>query len=212
MHMRMDRRESGIVYRKARQRPSAEVLRMELLRKSIHLLVVLVPSMAAMDRDITIAILGAGVASYVLFESLRQSGREVPLVSRLTVLSARKRDEGKFIMGPVTLGTGALLSILLFPPQAAAVAIYALGFGDGLSSLVGRFFGGTELPLTRGKSLEGSFTCFVAVFASAIAVTGKPLSCLPVAVIATIVEAIPAKDYDNIVLPLATGLVSLIFL
>lgn len=209
--MRMGRTENGITIARTRHRPPAAVLRMEMVRKSIHLLVVLVPTMVALNRSATIAILTAGIASYILFESLRRSGHVVPFVSRLTVLSARKRDKGKFVMGPVTLGAGALISVLLFPPQASAVAIYALGFGDGLSSLVGRFFGRIPLPLTDGKSLEGSLTCFVAVLLSSAAVSGKIPASLAVALVSTFVEAIPSRDWDNLILPLVTGLAALVF-
>ena len=211
MHMRMNGR-TGSATRgtgRRRQRPTAKVLRMELVRKGIHLLVVLVPTMAKMHRGATIAILAAGIAAYALFETLRRAGLEVPIVSRLTAISSRERDEGKFVLGPVTLGTGALLSVLLFPPQAADIAIYALGFGDGLSSLAGRYLGRMELPFTGGKSLEGSLTCFAAVLIASTAVSGDALRSIPIAMVATIVEAIPARDYDNIALPLATGLAAL---
>jgi phytol kinase len=91
-------------------------------------------------------------------------GYSVPIVSKVTALAARRRDGDRFVLGPITLGLGALLSLLLYPNPAASIAIYALAFGDGLSSLVGKSFGSVRIPFTGGKSLEGSLTCMVAVF------------------------------------------------
>lgn len=180
--------------------------RIEILRKSIHLLIAFVPSLVRFIGIIpTLVVLGSGTLVYTVCEALRMSGIEVPLVSRVTSLAARRRDAGKYVMGPVTLGLGAMLALLLYPDPAASAAIYALAFGDGLSSLIGKLFGQIRLPLTHGKSLEGSLTCFAAVFVSAYGLSKKPLASLGLAAFATIVEAMPLKDLDNIVLPVLTG-------
>ncbi len=180
-------------------------LRIELLRKSIHLLIGFVPALAALSVGLTIGLLAIGVIIYALCENLRLSGIEVPLVSRITSLAARRRDSGRFVLGPITLGVGALLALLLYPNPAASIAIYALAFGDGLSSLVGKSFGTVRLPFTGGKSLEGSITCLMAVFVSSFALTRDAPRSFAVALVATIIEAAPLKDFDNIVLPVCTG-------
>lgn len=187
-------------------------IRIELVRKSIHLLVGFVPSLAAVNLNLTLGLLASGTLVYALSESLRMSGIEVPLVSRVTALAARRRDSGKYVMGPVTLGLGALLSLLLYPNPAASIAIYALAFGDGLSSLVGKLFGSIRLPFTGGKSLEGSLTCFAAVFVASMAVGGEVLPSLAIALFATFVEALPLRDLDNIALPVLTGALATLLL
>jgi dolichol kinase len=185
---------------------SAGEIRIELLRKSIHLLIALVPSLAALVGVFpTVLLLAAGTIVYTACETLRMAGRTVPLVSRVTALAARRRDAGKFVLGPITLGMGAMISLIMYPDPAASVAIYTLAFGDGLSSLVGKLFGSVRLPFTGGKSLEGSLTCFSAVFLASYALSAKTLPSLAVALFATVTEAIPLKDFDNIVLPIATG-------
>jgi phytol kinase len=180
-------------------------LRIEVLRKGIHLLIGFVPALASINLGLAMGLLASGVLTYAFCESLRLRGIEVPLVSRVTAMAARRRDSGKFVLGPITLGVGALLSLLLYPNPAASIAIYALAFGDGLSSLVGKAFGTIKLPFTRGKSLEGSLTCLCAVFVSALALTGDAPRSLAVAFAATVVEAVPTKDFDNILLPVLTG-------
>lgn len=181
-------------------------LRIELLRKSIHLLIAFVPLLLYFSRAATGLILLSGTLAYAVCESLRMGGRRVPLISTITEKAARIRDSGKFVMGPVTLGIGGLLSVLLFDRTCASMAVCALAFGDGLSSLAGKTLGRIRLPFTRGKSLEGSLTCLTAVFLSSWAFSGNPFASVIVALATTIVEAMPLKDWDNIVVPLAAGL------
>jgi dolichol kinase len=118
---------------------------------------------------------------------------------------------GHFVLGPVTLGLGAFLSLLLFPPLVASIAIYALAFGDGTASLAGKFFGHIRPPFLFGKSLEGSLVCFFAVFISAFLVTVHNgtinwHTALVAACAAAAAELIPLRDWDNIIVPLTVGL------
>jgi dolichol kinase len=183
-----------------------EDVKTELIRKSLHFLIALSPLMAALNRPATILILAAGTLSYAWMESLRLAGIQVPFVSSVTSMASRKRDKGRFVMGPVTLGLGALLALLLYPSPAASIAIYALAFGDGFASLVGKFFGRIRLPVLCGKSLEGSLACFIAVLVSAFRVSGNFRVALAAAFTATLVEALPLEDYDNLALPVTVGM------
>lgn len=184
----------------------------EVLRKSIHLLIGFVPLLAAWNLSLTLALLSTGIIGYAYCETMRMQGYEISIISRLTLAAARKRDMGKFVMGPVTLGLGALISLILYPEPAAAIAIYALAFGDGLSSLVGKMIGTVRLPFTGGKTLEGSMACFVSVLVCAYRVSGKVLPSLLLALVATVAEAIPSKDWDNVLLPVVVGLVAVTIL
>jgi dolichol kinase len=110
---------------------------------------------------------------------------------------------GRFVLGPVTLGAGAFLALLLFPPQAAAIAVYALAFGDGTASLAGKFFG--RVPFLFEKSLEGSLACFLGTLISAALVSREWRTALIIAAVTTAAELIPVRDWDNIIIPLAAG-------
>ena len=182
-------------------------LKTEIIRKAIHFLIALVPSMAAINKTATAVILMIGILGYTLMEYLRLSGVKVPVVSSLTNMASRPRDVGHFVMGPVTLGMGALLALLLYPSYTAVIAIYALAFGDGISGLVGRFFGKWRPAFLFGKSVEGSIACFAVVLTSAYAVCGNMHIALVAAVTATVVEALPLEDYDNLAIPVTVGLV-----
>ena len=177
----------------------------EVVRKFIHFLIALSPGMAVINYPLTVLTLIIGVLGYTFMEQLRLSGVQVPVVSSLTSMASRPRDMNNFVLGPVTLGIGALLALLLFPSPAACIGIYALAFGDGFASLIGKLFGTIRPSFLFGKSLEGSMACFTAVFISAYLVSHNYAIALIAAFSAAAVEALPLEDYDNIVLPLAVG-------
>jgi phytol kinase len=186
----------------------SEEIRIEILRKSIHLLIAFIPGIAQISLGLAVGLLAGGVLFYAACEQLRMAGYKVPVISKVTALAARRRDGGRFVLGPITLGLGALLSLMLYPNPAASIAIYALAFGDGLSSLIGKSFGSVRLPFTGGKSLEGSLTCLIAVMVAAYAVTGDAPRSLAIAAAAMLIEAAPTKDFDNIVLPVSVGAIA----
>jgi dolichol kinase len=202
-------KSSGLFFLRAGAAPVPEFheIKTEIIRKSIHFLIALSPSMAAVNRPLTVFFLMAGTLGYTWVEMLRLSGHKVPLVSALTSMASRSRDMGHFVMGPVTLGLGALLALLLYPSPAASIAIYALAFGDGFASLAGKFFGRLRPAFLCGKSVEGSLACFTAVFIAAYGISGRFSLALTTALTAMAVEALPLEDYDNIALPVAVGFV-----
>jgi dolichol kinase len=186
-----------------------EGIRSEMVRKSLHLLIALVPSLATLFGPyMTLVLLAAGTLFYTTAESLRLRGVNVLLISRVTVLASRSRGHAGFELGPVTLGLGAMLSLFLYPAPAAAIAVYALAFGDGFAGLGGKILGLTPIPELGGKTLEGSTICYVAVFLAAFSVTRDPGASVVIAASATALEAMPLKDFDNLALPLGTGLVA----
>jgi dolichol kinase len=180
-------------------------LKAELVRKSLHVLIGLAPVLAMWNYAGTVILIAAGILVYVCFEILRRSGIRVPVVSFLTDFASRRRDRGRFVLGPVTLGAGALLSLLAFPPMPAAVAVYTLAAGDSVSSLAGKFIGRWRPAFLCGKSVEGSLACFAATFLCSWPASGSPYTALAVAVAATVAEALPLRDWDNILIPLAAG-------
>ncbi len=130
------------------------------------------------------------------------------LVSRLTRIASRAADRDRFVLGPITLGLGAMVSLMLYPEPAATIAIYALAFGDGFASLVGRLVPGPRIPFVRNKSVMGSLACFAAVFISSFPLVRTPSEAVFVAFTATVLEAVPSGDFDNLLVPVGTGLVA----
>lgn len=180
----------------------------ELVRKSIHLLIALVPFFASLHLGITMSLLGMGTIFYTYAEMQRYKGYTIPVISKITSLASRERDQGRFVLGPVTLGLGAMSALFFYPDPAASIAIFALAFGDGLSSLVGKLLGSIRIPFTNGKTLAGSITCFVLVFLISFRLTGEAGASLWVAATATFLEALPSRDLDNIIIPVGTGFIA----
>jgi dolichol kinase len=181
------------------------MLSAEIVRKTIHLLVALVPAIAAIDVALAMGLLGAGTLFYIGAEQARRSGHSIVIVSDITALASRSSEKGRFVLGPVTLAIGSMLALLLYPLQASTVAIFALAFGDGLASLVGKSVGGPHLPFAAEKTVAGTLACFMVVFALTQRLGAEPLTALHIAAGAALIEAYAPQDMDNILLPVGTG-------
>ena len=181
------------------------VLYKEIFRKSIHLCSCFVPLFLKFFYKTTIALLIFAAVFYTLTQFLSLRGKRVPLVSDITDMAARERDRGKFVLGPLTLVLGILLCALLCPQEAAAAGILALAFGDGLASLAGKFVGELHIPRTGGKTCAGSLMCLIAIFVSSFCVLRRADAALALALCGMVIEALPLKDFDNILIPLLLG-------
>ncbi|MBQ0167673.1 MAG: phosphatidate cytidylyltransferase [Treponema sp.] len=174
----------------------------ELVRKSIHLCAGLVPFFLAWNKEYTIFFLSLVLLFYFVAEGLRQRGIRLPVISGLIELAARERDEGSFVMGPVTMALGVIITSLAFPYRSASLGIYALAFGDGLASLVGKCIGRCPIPFTHGKTAAGSLACFGAVYTVTLLITGDVTCALILAAVCTGIELLPLQDFDNLYIPI----------
>ncbi len=184
----------------------------EIVRKSIHLCSALIPYFLGRSFFFTAVLLVAALIFYVVSEILRLRGFEVPFIARITEAAARKRDENKFVLGPVTLVAGILLAAFLLQPTPCKIGVYALAFGDGLASFAGKLFGRLRIPLMRGKTAAGSLTCFFAVFIASFAVCRQAVPSFILAALATFIEVLPLTDFDNLIIPTAIGWTAQFFL
>ncbi len=183
----------------------SKIILKELFRKSIHLCSSIVPWFFVHYYWYTVYGLLIIVSLYYFCELARLEGHPVPVVSLITETASRQRDECKFVLGPVTLVLGIVFAALVLPLSCAKIGIFALAFGDGLASLAGKLFGRIKIPHTGGKTLEGSLTCFAAVFISTFIVTRLPVVSLVVALVAMLIEVFPFGDWDNMIIPTFTG-------
>ena len=185
------------------------VMQQEACRKIIHSLIVFVPLIARFSYSLAYFLLTAGIIIYSWSEFQRLTGHYVPVFSEIKAKAFRSQDMIHFAKAPVTLAMGAMGALALYPMPAAAVAIYALAFGDTAACLVGKSFGKTKIPYTS-KTWAGSAACFATVFALAFHATGCDIAkTASVALAATLTELLPIKDYDNLLIPLVTGLMLL---
>lgn len=186
-------------------RSPVEELRIELTRKSLHVLILLCIPLLEIAPALPVVSLVVGMVIYSVSELLRHRGIMVPLIAPITERAARRRDGNRFVLGPVTLALGALFSLLIFDPLQAKVAILALGIGDSFSSLIGKSFGRIPMPFSGGKSVEGTIFCFASVLLAVFLLTGKFVPACLVALTTALVEFWPTKDWDNVIIPLAAG-------
>lgn len=184
----------------------------ELFRKTIHMASAFIPLLLKLEKNLTLILLCIALVFYTISEILRLKGHNIPLVSKITEAAARKRDENKFVLGPVTLVVGIMITAVLYDLEYATIGIFSLAFGDGLASLFGKLFGRIRIPFTNGKTAAGSLTCFFAIYVSSFCVCGNAFVSLVLALVGMFLEVIPMTDFDNIVLPVVIGGLSKILL
>ena len=182
----------------------------ELFRKSIHICSSLVPLFLKLAYWPVIGLLVTALILYTISEILRSKNINIPFISKVTEIAARKRDENRIVLGPITLVLGILLAALILPLDCARVGIFALAFGDGLASLMGKLFGKITIPGAHGKTAAGSLTCFFAVFVSTFCCCGNCLTALIIAFAAMFIEVLPLSDFDNLIIPPAIGFIFMI--
>ncbi len=180
----------------------------ELLRKSLHMAIALVPTLAALNIQLAMAALAGGVIFYSWTEAMRLSGYRIPVVTEVTHRASRGKDIEGMVLGPITLAIGAMLALMLYPDPVSTIAIYALAFGDGFASLVGRMWGSISLPVNGKKTFEGSFACFTAVFLVTLRYFDNPVEAAAIALAAALIESLPLGDMDNVVLPFGVGMMA----
>lgn len=174
----------------------------EFFRKGIHICTAFVPLFLKFAYVPVLVLLSLVLCLYIICEIMRMKGKNVPIISAITQAAARKRDNNKFVLGPVTLALGVLITAIAFPLEYAKIGIYALAFGDGLASLAGKLLGHIKIPFTRGKTVVGSLTCFVAIFITTFICHKSCQLALIIAFVGMIIELFPLKDLDNLYIPI----------
>ena len=122
----------------------------------------------------------------------------------------RTGDRKELLRGPLyfTLVMN-LLGTVFYSTPFALTAMGFLTWGDGLAPVVGTRYGKLSYKVFSTKTIEGSITFFVfgltgaVLFNTLFSQTINLEFMLLCAVIATIVEGISPKDFDNIFIPLS---------
>jgi phytol kinase len=131
---------------------------------------------------------------------------------------SRTGNPREILRGPLFYGIifVALTIIYWYTTPIGIVALMMLSGGDGLADILGRRWGKRKLPWSPEKSWVGSFGMFIGgwifslailAFFSGLGYFPQPFSAylLPVTLIAllcTLVESFPVRDFDNITITL----------
>lgn len=141
---------------------------------------------------------------------------------------SRTGNPREILRGPLYYGIVFVIATVLFWRNSAIgmMALMLMCGGDGLADVIGRRFGTAKLPWSDHKSWAGSAAMFMGGFAFGLAFillfqalgffTLPPLglTVLYMAIIAaaaTAVEAIPARDIDNITITVTAIVLGLVF-
>jgi phytol kinase len=142
---------------------------------------------------------------------------------------SRTGDRREILRGPLYYGIVFVVCTLVFwrTSPAGILALMLMCGGDGLADLIGRRWGSAKLPMNPAKSWAGSAAMLLAGFAfafifvaffSSLGLFGARLVLADiawktglVALAATLVEALPIRDLDNLTIT-ATAVVLAILL
>ncbi len=177
----------------------------ELRRKAVHACSMFIPFLSGVNYHMTLMLLLTVTILYSVSEWVRLNGIRFPVLGLITRLCVRSNEMRQFTLAPLTLAVGVILSLIFFSELIVYVVIVILAFADSLATIIGKFYGRIKIPYNRKKSVEGSMAFFVT--ALICAVFFLPLkTALIASFISCIIETIPFK-FDNISIPLGTGLI-----
>ena len=196
------------LYNKISHNKKTQVLIKEAFRKCIHIMSAFVPLLVYFtSSNIAIIVLSVLILLYSISEILRLHGKRFCLISSIVEIANRERDEKRFSLGPVTLAVGIIIVLYFFPLRIASIAIFSLSFGDGFASLVGKAYGKRKF-MFEGKTFAGTLACFVATFMAQVLFTHNLFFSLLIAFVTCLVEALPLKDFDNMLIPIIVAISS----
>lgn len=125
--------------------------------------------------------------------------------------------------GAVLFPVGLLVSALLFwrkNVQLFQISALELSLADGFAGIVGERFGKHKYRVTGQKTIEGSVVFFITTLLIFVAFLGinnafSPEEYLPIfitSLVLTVVEGSLGGGMDNLIIPVATGLLGTLFL
>lgn len=176
-------------------------LRSELLRKSIHLLGLAVIPLLAWSKPAALVVLGAALLVYLLLEKMGRWQVRVPVVSEVVVASKRLHEMGRYSWAAIFLCVSTMAAILLFDWRSVSYALVQATLADTAAYFVGSTVGRHKLPFNPIKSWEGSTTFLLIALAGGFFFFGSWQVVLVLALAGTVLESIPVRDLDNLLLP-----------
>jgi len=181
-------------------------LKKEIARKSIHFTTSILPfayfSLAQKEQ-----ILVLSISLFVLFligDILRIYVTQMKQIyEKIFGSLLRENESGKNLNGATLLFLGFSVSIVLFEKNIAIIAMLFLAISDSVAAIVGKRFGKHRI---FSKTFEGALGFFASAFIISLIFYDRIIFSLLIALIMAIIELVPLKINDNIVIPIATGL------
>lgn len=187
--------------------PDLLTIRQELIRKTIHLSCSVIPLLYyyMLDRELVIVISSLITVGFAIAEILRyRSEKFKKLFERIFLPLLREEEKSGSLTGATLLFLAVTVSLILFSKTTAITAILILTVADSMAAVIGKAYGRHRL---FNKSLEGSITFLIISGVIVFLFSGEFYwKYLIYVVILTIIEAAPLYINDNIVLPVAAGI------
>lgn len=180
--------------------------RHELWRKSFHALGIVMIPVSQISPYLVVAFLVIASVLYLWVELLARTEHPVPFVTTLIRKCKRPEYRDTIDCGPLYLAAGVGLPFLLLPVSAASVALLHACVADAAAAVAANLLPrGPALPHSARKSVTGTLTFFiVAWFLSAFYFPWQ--RAFMIAVVGTVLESLPPRDLDNIIVPVGVAL------
>lgn len=192
----------------------------ELLRKSLHLLLILIPvGYLALGKWLSVLILAAIAMPLVTLDYWRRRSVKVNkiFVKILGIILREHEKGGQKLCGASWLAMAACLNFAIFRREIAVAGFLILAVSDALAALIGKRF--PSAPFFE-KSVAGSSAFFASGFLILIfcgiyfdAVVGFYIFGLFALACVTVIEARPTllEIDDNFTIPIAFSLITSLF-
>jgi dolichol kinase len=164
-------------------------------------LVVLALTVFGLPLSTALPILGGLLVLLLAMDLLRLYRPDLNLLFFRTFQPLASPREEKNLASSTWYAVSVALVLLLFPLHQALAGILVLALADPFAALVGWKWG--KKPFGTG-TLAGSGACLVVSFLALLAFAPW-WAALPVAALATLVEAAPLPLDDNLILPIAVS-------
>ncbi len=184
--------------------PYRAAARREIVRKALHALGCIWAVWGYFWPALTIVGLGLFSVLYLVYEALRLRNRSVSVVEWFGAGIRRPREKDRLALGPLALALGIMLCFAVFEPRVACGAVLAVCGCDCAAGVAGALWGVHPLPGFPAKSVEGTVAGFVVAFLACVGITGL-LPGAVAAAVASVAEALPLDELDNVVVPVATA-------
>lgn len=183
-------------------------LQAELKRKVIHLSCAVLPLLYYfyLNREQIVILCSTISILFLIAEFLRFRHRESGvLFKKIFSPLLREREKNKHITGATYLFISATVTFIIFRKEIAVPAVMILTIADSFAAIVGKM---TDSLRFFDKSLAGSVTFFfISLIIIYIYVPEIGWLSLVIAILVTLIEALPLPINDNILISLSTGFI-----
>lgn len=180
----------------------------ELARKGLHVASAVLPvgwGIGILSPELLRLLLVVALAVAILVEGARRLSRRARRMFDALFAPLLRPHEQTDLTGATWLAAAMLGALVVFPPSAAVVALWAVAAGDGAASIVGRL--ASRGQPDAGKTLAGSVTCALVTMLGAVWLASAPwLSAVVIGAATALAERPRGPLDDNLRVTAVAGL------